>query len=243
MQKNQKAKILAIIPARGDSKRIPNKNIKLFNGKPLIYYTIKQAQESKLFDRIMVDTDSEEIAKLSIKLGSEAPFLRPKELAHDKARVVDAVIHLLNRLKQEQDYKPTHITLLQTTSPFRELQDIHDCWNLMKKTNATTVLTVAPTHPRLYHMDADQNIFLVNGLESQSTNMQEWRDAYILNGCFVYIVKVSALQKEGNIITKNTKAIICDKWRSVDLDEPEDWVLAEFLHKHKHKIHAKLKKF
>lgn len=236
-------KLLAIIPARGGSKRIPNKNIKLFNGKPLIYYTIKQALESNFFDKVIVDTDSPEIAKIATKYGAEAPFLRPKELAGDKAKVVDAIIHLLDRLKQEQDYEPTHIVILQTTSPLRELRDINKCLNLMKKTDATTVLTVCQTHPRLYYMDKKQNIILANGLESQSTNMQEWRSAYILNGCFVYVVSVKALRAERSIITKNTKAIICEKWCSVDLDTPEDWVLAEFLYKYKEKIHEKIKRF
>ena len=238
-----KDKILAIIPARGGSKRIPNKNIKIFNGRPLIYYSIKQALESKVFDRVIVDTDSREIARIAKKYGAEVPFLRPPELAQDTARVVDSIIHMLDRLKQEDDYNPTHITILQTTSPFRELEDIYNCWDLMKKTNATTVLTVAPTHPRLYYMDKKNNIILANGSESQSTNIQEWRSAYILNGCFVYIVSVPALLKERSIITKNTKGVVCDKWRSVDLDHPEDWVLAEFLHKHKNKIYEKLKKF
>lgn len=236
-------KYLAIIPARGGSKRIPNKNIKLFNGKPLIYYTVKQALDSKLFDRVIVDTDNNKIAELAKKFGAEVPFLRPKELATDKAKVVDSLTYLLNRLKKEEGYESTHIVILQTTSPLRETKDIKDCLDLINKTKATTVLTVCPTHPRLYYMDKNKNIVLANGSEKQSTNMQEWRSAYVLNGCFVYVVLVSALKKEKSIITKNTKAIVCEKWRSVDLDHPEDWVLAEFLHKNKNKIDERLKRF
>ena len=112
----------------------------------------------------------------------------------------------------------------------------------MKKTDADTVLTVCPTHPRLYYMDAKQNIILANGSEKQSTNMQAWRPAYILNGCFVYIVKTKALIKEKGVITKNTKAVICEKWRSVDLDEPGDWALAELLYKNRKNISARIKK-
>ncbi len=236
-------KFLAVIPARGGSKRIPNKNIKLFNGKPLIFYTIKQALNSKLFDRIVVDTDNKKIAQIAKKYGAEVPFLRPKELSSDKSKVVDSIIYLLDRFKKEEDYEPTHVVILQTTSPLRETEDIKSCLSLINKTDATTVLTVCSTHPRLYYMDEKQNIILANGSEKQSTNMQEWRSAYILNGCFVYIVSVKALIAEKSIITKKTKAIVCDKWRSVDLDYPEDWVLAEFLHKHKNKINEKLKRF
>lgn len=237
-----KERILAIIPARAGSKRIPNKNKKNFLGKPLIAYTIEQALKCPIIDRIIVDTDSPEIAVIARRYGAEVPFLRPAKFANDKAKVIDSILHLLGRLKKEQNYNPTHIMILQTTSPLRELKDIDDCWNLMKKSGATTVLTVCSTHPRLYYMDAKQNIILANGSEKQSTNMQAWRPAYILNGCFVYIVKTSALLKEKRIITKNAKAVICDKWRSVDLDERGDWALAELLYKNKKAIALRIKK-
>lgn len=237
-----KPKILAIIPARAGSKRIPNKNIKKFLGKPLITYTIEQAKKCKFIDRVIVDTDSFQVAKVAKAYGAEVPFLRPPKLATDKARVIDAIIHLLDRLKNEQSYEPTHVMILQTTSPLREIQDIEACWDLMQKTDATTVLTVCPTHPRLYYMDEKQNIILANGSEKQSTNIQAWRLAYILNGCFVYIIKTSALRAEQSVITKNTKAVVCEKWRSVDLDEPEDWALAELLYKNKKIIEKNIKK-
>ena len=238
----KKPKILAIIPARAGSKRIPNKNIRNFLGKPLIAYTIEQARKSPIIDRVIVDTDSKKIAKIAKKYGAEAPFLRPSELATDTAKAVDAILHLLNRLKKEENYQPDYVMILQTTSPLRELRDIEECWKLMRSSGATTVLTVCPTHPRLYYMDDNKNIILANGSEKQSTNMQAWRPAYILNGCFVYIIKTSALLKEQSVITKNTKAVICDKWRSVDLDTLEEWALAELLYKNKKNIVNRIKK-
>lgn len=237
-----KDKILAYIPARAGSKRIPNKNIRNFLGKPLTAYTIKQALACDFVDRVMVDTDSLAIATIGKKYGAEVPWLRPRALAGDKSNVGDALLYFLARLKKEQNYVPDYILLLQTTSPLRELKDIKDCWRLIKKTGAGTVLTVCPTHPRLYYMDKSQNIILANGSEKKSTNIQAWRPAYILNGCFVYLVKTEAFLKEKNIITKKTKAVVCDKWRSVDLDEPEDWALAELLYKNKKAISARLKK-
>lgn len=234
-------KILAIIPARAGSKRIPNKNIRNFLGKPLIAYTIEQARACDFIGRVMVDTDSPKAAKIARKFGAETPWLRPKKLAQDKSKVVDSILYNLRRLKEKENYQPDYVMILQTTSPLREKKDIKDCWRMMQKTKASTVLTVCSTHPRLYYLDKLQNIILANGSEKKSTNIQAWRPGYILNGCFVYIIKTSALLKEKSVITKNTKAVICDKWRSVDLDEPEDWALAEYLYKNKKSLLRRIK--
>lgn len=234
--------VLAIIPARFGSKRIPLKNIKSFLGKPLIAYTIEQALQVSFINRVIVDTDSEHIAKIARKYGAEVPFLRPARLASDTSKVYDSIENLLNKLKEIEDYIPTHIILLQTTSPLRQQKDIDSCWKLMQKSDATTVLTVCSTHPRLYHISKKNDLILVNGSEYQSTNMQAWEKGYILNGCFVYIIKVDALLKEKIIITKKTKAVICPKWRSIDLDTPEEWIIAEVLYKNRKKITSRIKK-
>lgn len=236
-------KILAYIPVRGGSKRIPGKNIRKFAGQPLISYAIKQALDCQLADKVVVDTDSPEIAEIAKKYGAEVPFLRPAELAQDKSLVIDAILYTLDRLEKEENFKPTHLLLLQTTSPLREIKDIKDCWNLMKHTDATTVLTICPTHPRLYHLSQKRDIKLANGHEGMSTNMQAWPAAYILNGCFVYLVDIVALKKERRVITKKTKAVICPKWRSIDLDTPEEWATAELLYKNKKLIERQIKKY
>ncbi len=236
-------KVLAIIPARGGSKRIPNKNIRDFCGKPLIAYAIEQAKAHPRVGRVIVDTDSPEIAKVAKKYGAEVPFLRPEGLATDTAQATDAVISLLGRLKKEENYEPEHVLILQATSPLREARDIDACFALVEKSDATTVLTVAPTHPRLYYLDDANNLILANPQGGTSTNVQEWRPAYLLNGCFVYLVKTAALLAERSIITKKTKAVICDKWRSVDLDTPEEWVLAEHLFMHADEIKRRLWQF
>ena len=236
------AKVLAIIPARAGSKRIPGKNIKKFLGKPLVEYAIKQALKLSFVGRVIVDTDSSEIARIARSVGAEAPYLRPKYLAGDTAQVVDSILYLLEQLEKTEKYIPTHIMILQVTSPLREIGDINKVWEMMQNTDATTVLTVCETHPRLYHLSPDNDIILVNGSEKQSTNIQAWPKGYLLNGCFVYIVNAEALKKEKLIITKKTKAVICPKWRSVDLDTPEEWVLAEFLYKNKKQIKSRIKK-
>jgi len=236
-----KNKILAYIPAREGSKRIPNKNIRDFLGKPLIAYAIEQALACNFVDRVMVDTDSPQAAKIAREFGAEVPWLRPKILAQDKSKIVDSLLYTLRRLKQEENYQPDYVIILQTISPLREKSDIIDCWRMMQKTKANTILTVCPTHPRLYYLDKLHNIILANGRENKSTNIQAWRPAYVLNGCFVYVIKTSALLKEKSIITKNTKAVICQHWRSVDLDTLEDWALAEYLYKNKEKITDRIK--
>src|SRR3989338_3921783 len=201
-------KILAYIPARAGSKRIPGKNIKKFLGKPLIAYTIEQALNCPIVDRVIVDTDSEKIAQIARRYGAEVPFLRPTELARDSSQIIDTILYTLDWLEKEQKYTPTHLLILQTTSPLRKPQDILDCWKLMKSTDASTVLTVCPTHPVLFHMTTEQDIILVNGREGMSTNTQDWPPAFITNGCFVYIVDVPTMRKEKKIITKKTKAIL-----------------------------------
>lgn len=238
----QKIEVLAIIPARAGSKRIPHKNVKNFLGRPLIAYTIEQALACPFIDRIMVDTDSQKIANISRKYGAEVPWLRSGRLAGDASRIVDSIIYNLKKLKKEENYQPDYIAILQTTSPLREVADIKNCWRDMCSGGAATVLTIYPTQSRHYYLDKDNKIKLVNGSERQSTNQQAWRPTYHLNGHF-YIIKTAALLKEKRVITKNTRAIVCDAWRSVELDTPEEWVIAEFLYKNKKRIKAHIKKW
>lgn len=237
-----KDNVLVIIPARSGSKRIPNKNIRKFLGKPLIAYTIKQALSLKFAERVIVDTDSPKIAKIAKQYGAEVPWLRPAYLARDNSQVIYSILNVLKRLKKEENYIPTYVMILQTTSPLREIKDIEACWKMIKTTNATAVLTICSTSPKLYHLDQYHNIKLVNGSEEQITNTGAQKPGYVLNGTFVDIVKTTSLLREKIINTKKTKAVVCPKWRSVDLDAPEDWVLAELLYKNKKTIASRIKK-
>lgn len=235
-------KILSIIPARSGSKGIPNKNIRNFCGKPLLAYPIAIAKKSGLFDRIIVDTDSEEIAKVGIEFGAEAPYLRPKSLARDNAVVIDAVLLLLKRLAAD-GYEPDIISLLQTTSPLREVEDVLSCWQLLKKPGVDSVVTVCESHPRFYHLAPDGKLNLVNRETEDIINRQQVEMGYMLNGCIVYIIKTAAFLKHKKFIYDGTYAVVCPKWRSVDLDYVEDWVHAEILYKNKEMIKKKIKSF
>lgn len=243
MKKAGRKSFLAIIPARGGSKRIPNKNIKIFNGKPLIYYAIKQAQESGIFDKIIVDTDSEAIARVAKKYGAEVPFLRPPELAADTAKIGDAIEYLLKKLANEQGYNPENIALLQTTSPLRTVEDIKACYEVMRNPKVVSLCTVCDTSPWFYHMSPQNKLILVNKTANKSTNTQEVPRGYVLNGCMVYMIGTKRFLKTKKFVDEETVGVVCPKWRSVDLDYPEDWVLAEFLHKNISTLEKKLEKF
>src|SRR3989344_2149134 len=137
-----KKKILAIIPARSGSKGIPNKNIRIFAGKPLIWHAIDQARKSGLFDKIIVDTNDQTIADLAIKSGAEVPFLRPAHLATDTSKIADSIELLLHKLETRFDYKPDIFCLLQTTSPLREVDDIKICYKEIIKPTVKSLCTI-----------------------------------------------------------------------------------------------------
>ena len=148
---------IALIPARGGSKGIPRKNIKLFNSKPLIFWTIKAAIESKFVDRVIVSTDDEEIAHIAKSLSAEVPFLRPKELAQDNSSGIDPVVHALNNLQNVKD-----VLLLQPTSPLRRTKDINGIFELRSKKNTSSAVSVSESGKHIdlfFEMDQPPYIY------------------------------------------------------------------------------------
>lgn len=234
--------VLAVIPARAGSKRIPDKNIKNFLGKPLIAYTIEHALKNKNINRVIVDTDSEKIAAIAKKYGAEVPFLRPRRLATDSAKIADAILVLLERLRHAENYAPEYVVMMQITSPLRLQEDINACFDLIKKGSATTVVTMCETQPILFNRDKSGYAHIANKFTANSTNAQAWPTGLMGNGN-VYVVKTKFLIKEKAIYTKKTKVAVCPRWRSVDIDIPEDWVLAETLYPRLRKISDKIKNF
>jgi CMP-N-acetylneuraminic acid synthetase len=247
-------KVLIVIPARGGSKGVKGKNIRFLGGMPLIAHTIKLARELRGADfRTIVSTDDEAIAAVGRKYGAEVPFLRPKRLAQDTSLVADAVIHLLDSLKKSEKYLPDYVMLLQPTSPLREPEDVYRCMdNMAKSPEADAVLTVCRTHPLLYHLGPGNRIVLANKALRQKYvekdrlsgfARQAFPDAYKLNGCFVYIIRRETLLAEKTFYPKRTIAVVVDAWRSVDIDHPEDFVLADILYRNRLKIRAALASF
>src|SRR3989344_6079471 len=227
--------ILTLIGARAGSKGIPKKNIRQFCGRPLIAHTITQALTLKkkgVIDRVIVSTESNMIAEIAKQYGAEIPFLRPKRFAGNKSNLTDAIIHLLAKLKHSENYCPDYVLLLQPPSPLREERDITACiQKITAEPKTDAVLTVCPTHALFYHLKPDGTLNLVNKKDFKGANRQGMPKGYKLNGCFAYIIKYSVLVKEKTFFPKRTKAVVCDAWRSIDLDEPEDWALAEVVYK------------
>jgi CMP-N,N'-diacetyllegionaminic acid synthase len=223
-------RILGIIPARGGSKGLPGKNIKLLNGTPLIAYTIKEALNSNL-DEFIVSTDSEEIAEVARNYGGKVPFLRPAEIATDNASSLDVVLHALDFMKEHENKEYDAIMLLQPTTPYRDSADINQAINLLISSDADSVISVTDvggTHPARMKFIVDGNLIdppFVEAFEGQ--NRQELPPMYIRNGG-IYLTKVDTIRKgsfKGNI----SKALVMPEKKSVNIDNIDDFEFAEWL--------------
>lgn len=223
--------IIAIIPARGESKSIPRKNIKLLAGKPLIVYTIETALKCKLLDRVIVSTDDEEIAAISKKHGAEVPFIRPRELALDATPMLHVLQHAVSYIERNGKSHIDIVVLLQPTAPFREVSDIENCVKKLKNKKADSVVTVCEVeHNPYFVMMKFQNDNLMPLLKTEKpiTRRQDAPKVYRLNGA-VYAIRRDVLMNENKIFTDNTKAVIMPQERSIDLDRKLDFEFAEFL--------------
>lgn len=210
-------RIVAIIPARGGSKGIPNKNIIEVGGKPLIAYTIETALQSKYVDNIFVTTDSEKIAKISRQWGASVPFLRPSILATDDAKIIDAVIHTLENLPELYDY----VLILQPTQPLRTTIQIDKAIELIINSQEDSLVSVskAKQHPILMRT-IDENGKLQSLLRQNSTvRRQDFQDIYIVDGS-IYINAIPALNNNTSL-NDNDLAFITNS-KMVDIDEFDD---------------------
>ena len=246
-------KILIIIPARGGSKGIKRKNIRIFNGKPLIAHVILLAKQLKVSGfkfRTIVSTEDHEIARISKKYGAEIPFLRPRELAQDNSLVIDAIFYTLDKLKSKENYNPDYLMILETTGPLKEQEDIYKCIKKIQEKNTDAVVTVDPTHPLFYHLGKGGELVLVNkppkkfvkNKRLRGFERQAFPAGYKLN-CGVNLIKVGILIKEKTFLPAKTKAVPMPYWRGGDIDTPEDFIVAEFLFKNAEKIKKSIKNF
>lgn len=223
--------MLAIIPARGGSKGVPRKNIKDLAGKPLIYYAIKAAKESKYIDRIIVSTDDEEIAKVALKYGAEVPFLRPKEFATDTAKAIDTYIYTVDRLNKTYNDTIKEFTVLQPTSPLRTSTDIDNAIEIFYKNNAETVISVVKAeHPPTWYKKISKDGILVDYFQSvdNSLNRQEAEETYLPNGA-IYVFKYDSLKYNYGYYNQKTYPYVMTTENSVDIDTIIDFKLAELI--------------
>lgn len=225
MENNKK--IIAIIPARGGSKGILGKNIKLLDGKPLIAYTIEAALQSKCLDRIIVSTDDKKIAEVSKKYGAEI-IKRPKFLAGDKAKTIDAVFHVFDALEREK-YVFDFLVLLQPTSPLRTAKDIKEAIELFQNTSPELLVSVYKMEPPPYWCFRIEKNYLkpIFGLKYFKPR-GEVPEAYMPNGA-IYISSPKFLRKNKSFYAKKSLPYIMPKEKSVDIDYPIDFRLAELL--------------
>jgi len=219
--------VLAIMPARGGSKGIPKKNVKLLVGKPLIAWTIEEAKKSKYVDRLILSSEDDEIIKVAEEWGCEAPFVRPPELAKDDTPGIDPVLHALNTLKEKYDY----VVLLQPTSPLRSASDIDHCIEACVSSGASSCVSVTEVseNPQwMYTVDAAGRLFSFIEQTDKNYRRQDLPRFYILNGA-VYVSETGILKKSRSFITAATKAYDMPKERSLDIDDDMDFKFAEFV--------------
>lgn len=220
--------MIAIIPARGGSKGLPEKNIKQLMGKPLIAYTIECVLKSKYVDRVIVSTDSKEIAEVALKYGAEVPFMRPDYLASDTAMAVDNYIYTIDRLEKDSGSKINEFMVLQPTSPLRAVEDIDGATEMFFSKKADSVISYTKeAHPVYWHKFIDENNKLVDIFESTIVNRQELKISYYPNGA-VYIFRTKLIRQK-KYYSHETYAFIMPRNRSVDIDYQEDFDYAEFL--------------
>jgi CMP-N,N'-diacetyllegionaminic acid synthase len=223
--------MLAIIPARGGSKGLPGKNIKLLCGIPLIVHTIKCAQRSKYVTKIIVSTDEVSIAECSMNAGAEVPFMRPDKLARDKSLAIDNYLYTIERLNREENSSIKEIIVLQPTSPLRVVKDIDNSIELYTAKQADSVISVTKAaHPPSWAKIVDNKSKIYDYFENTNAekNRQEYLTAYVPNGA-IFILKYSLLKEEYSYYSEQTYAYEMPNERALDIDTQLDFDFAEFL--------------
>lgn len=222
-------KCVAIIPARGGSKRIPKKNIKNFHGKPLIAYSIEVALKSKLFDKVVVSTDDEEIAKIAKEFGAEVPFLRPKELSDDFTGTGAVINHAINFLK-EQGENIDFVCTIYATAPLLQERYLIKAYERLKDSNAKNAFSCTSMPfpiQRTFKITSNERceMFWPENFMKRSQDLEEaFQDA----GQFYW----ENLNNNSTDIPfgRNSIPIILPRYLVQDIDTPEDWTRAEFMY-------------
>jgi pseudaminic acid cytidylyltransferase len=222
-------KAVAIIPARGGSKRIPRKNIKIFHGKPLIAYSIEVALKSGLFDKVIVSTDDEEIAIIAREYGAEVPFLRPKKLSDDFTGTGDVIQHVLAKINKDNKYD--YICTIYATAPLLKVKYLLEGYNKLKNTNAINVFsaTSMPFPIQRTFKLSDNGRCEMFTPEYYSARSQDLEEAYQDAGQF-YWKRLNAESSE-IMFGRDSIPIILPRHLVQDIDTQEDWDRAEVMYK------------
>jgi len=221
---------VAIIPARGGSKRVPRKNIKLFHGKPMIAYSIEAAKQSGCFDRIVVSTDDKEIAEVAQQCGAEVPFIRPADIADDYATTMDVIQHAVIEL-EKSGLQLDLVCCLYATAPFIKPEDLKQGLTLLDQ-KETQYAFSATTFPfpiqRAIKLDETGNVSMFSP-KYELTRSQDLEEAFHDAGQFYWGRKEAFLTKKA-IFASHSRIVLLPRIRVQDIDTPEDWECAEALY-------------
>ena len=221
--------VLGLVPARGGSKGVPGKNVRPLAGHTLLEYTARAARESGVLDRVILSTDSPEIADAGRRAGLEVPFMRPAALAGDDTPMLPVIQHALAETARS-GWSPDVIVLLQPTSPLRRPEHIRDAVNVLRDTSADSVVTVVEVPRHLspdYVMRMDEGRlkpFLPEG--ARITRRQDARPAYSRDGT-VYAFRRATVERFGGIYGDDCRPLLIDATESLSIDSPADWDEAE----------------
>lgn len=226
-------KVLYLITARGGSKGVPNKNIRLVGGLPLIAYKIIAAQKSSVDKRIIVSTDSDKIADVAIQYGAEVPFMRPEYLASDTASSMDVVMHAIQWIEENDDDKYDYICLLEPSSPFATSEDLDAAIKLIVEKKADTLLgmeEVGVTRNFIHQLDdkGGLSLFYDEIKHLASVRRQEQNPEYTMNGC-MYIAKWDYFKAHKLFHAPNSVPYIMPNEKSIEIDSMIDYEFACFL--------------
>lgn len=227
---------LAIIPARGGSKGLPRKNIKELCGKPLIAWSIEAGLKSKYIDEVVVSTDYQEIADIAKKYGATVPFLRPDYLASDTATSFDAVKHTIDFYKDELGKEFDYIILLEPTSPLREVDDIDRSIEYLLNSKADSIVGISKTEDQnpAFLIEKDTNNYLIGykNKDMKVLRRQDINDVYFFEGT-IYISKIDTLLKKKTFYHETTIGYEVPKYKSLEIDDLDDFIMVEAMMKHK----------
>lgn len=222
---------IAVIPARGGSKRIPRKNIKLFCGKPMIAWSIEAARYANCFDRIIVSTDDAEIAQIASSCGAEVPFMRPAELSDDHASTIPVIAHAIDWVCSHIG-SVTHACCVYATAPFIQAEDLRGGLDILQKSGAQyafSVTSYAFPIQRAIRINAEQRIDMFNP-EYFNIRSQDLEDAFHDAGQF-YWGHAAAWLAGKMLFSRDAAPIVLPRYRVQDIDTLEDWERAEWLFK------------
>jgi len=232
MSISDQLKILGVITARGGSKGIAGKNIKLLGGKPLVAYTIAVAKKSNLITRLIVSTDDEQIAAVARQYGADVPFMRPKELAQDSTPHLPVMQHAIEFMEKKLGIQFDYAVIFQPTSPFRTVDDINGTLQKLIDTGADSAVSVYEIEPSAHPMKVKKlegdRVLPYCLEEPEGARRQDLPIAYKRSGA-VYAMRRDLIMKENRLYGDYIVGHIVPRERSIDIDTPLDWLKAEYM--------------